>query len=74
MKIIERHDLPRASIIIHRITCDKCHSVFEADPRDFHYEVVGHGMSGDAINCPVCGNHIHECYGIGAEKWEIIRS
>ena len=74
IKVIERHKpYVEPKIIKYRITCENCESVFECAPSDLHYEIVGHGCGGDAIDCPVCGNHIQEMYRIGAKKWEVIR-
>lgn len=72
IKIIEMHELKKAPIFVYRITCEKCNSVFECDRDDFRYELMGQGEGGLAINCPVCDNFIHEMYGIGAKKWEVI--
>ena len=73
IKIITRKEIPATpKLVAYRITCKEYESVFECQPSDCHYEIVGHGCGGNAINCPVCGNHIQQMYSIGAKAWKNI--
>ena len=73
MKIIKRGTTEKiAKIIGYEIQCAKCESIFQCKHNEVHPETIGHGMVGDSINCPVCGNHINELYSMGAKYWKIL--
>ena len=72
IKVIERHEVAIPTIQKFRITCKRCHSVFECEKTDFHWLQVAHGFGADAIFCPVCATENYDWQG-GTEKWERVK-